>query len=58
MNNNNILCADNTIRLNHTKSVLKYKAGDEIKLTETNFLLISKKFFDGIESKYLQSGQT
>ncbi len=53
MHNNSILFADKTIRLNPTKSVLKYKAGDEIKLTEANFLLLSKAFFVEIEKKYL-----
>lgn len=53
MHNNNIMCADNTIKLNPTKSVLKYQAGDEIKLNEADFLLIFKAFFAEIESKYL-----
>ena len=53
VHNNNILCADNTIKLNPDKSVLKYKVGDEIKLNEAGFLLLSKAFLDEIESKYL-----
>jgi hypothetical protein len=53
MHNNNMMCADNTIKLNLTKSVLKYKVGDEIKLNEANFLLLSNTFFTEIENKYL-----
>ena len=53
MHNNNIMCADNTIKLNPAKSVLKYKVGDEIKLREADFLLIFKAFFAEIEGKYL-----
>ena len=53
MHNNNIMCADNTIKLNPAKSVLKYQTGDEIKLNEEDFLLISKAFFAEIENKYL-----
>ena len=53
MNNNNILCADNTIKLNPARSVLKYKTNDKIKLTEGEFLLLSKFFFAEIENKYL-----
>jgi hypothetical protein len=53
LHNNSIMCADNTIRLNPTKSVLKYQVGDEIKLNEADFLLIFKAFFAEIENKYL-----
>ncbi len=44
---------DQSIRLSPAKSVLKYQAGDEIKLNEAQFSLIFKAFFAGIESKYL-----
>ncbi len=52
MNNNNILSADNTIKVNPAKSVLKYKIGDRIKLNEADFLLIFNAFFAEIERKY------
>lgn len=47
------MCADKTIKFDPAKSVLKYKVGDEIKLNEEDFALISKAFFAEIESKYL-----
>jgi hypothetical protein len=53
MHNNNLMCADNTIRLNPAKSVLKYKVGDEIKLKEADFLKVFTAFFAEIENKYL-----
>jgi hypothetical protein len=37
----------------HKKSVLKYKIGDESKLSEKNFTLLSKAFIADIEKKYL-----
>ncbi len=53
LNNNNIVCADNTIKLNPATSVLKYKVGDEITLSEAEFLLLFKAFFAEIERKYV-----
>ncbi len=53
MENNNRMCADNTIKLNPAKSVLKYKVGDEIKLNEEGFSRLSNSFFSEIENKYL-----
>ena len=53
MMHNNIICTDNTIKLNPARSVLKYKTNDKIKLTEGEFLLLSKFFFAEIENKYL-----
>ena len=37
LHNNNIICADNTIKLNPAKSILKYREGDEIKLNKADF---------------------
>jgi len=53
MNNNNMMCADKTIKFDPAKSVLKYRIGDEIKLSEADFILLSSAFFAEIESKYL-----
>jgi len=56
MNNKGIFTADKTIKLNPSKSVLKYEVGDAIKLNEADFLLISEAFFSEVESRYLQEG--
>lgn len=53
MHNNKIMMADKTITLDPTKSILKHRIGDEIKLNEIDFLLLSKAFFAEIEKKYL-----
>jgi len=53
MNNNNRMCADKTIKFDPAKSVLKYRAGDEIKLNPADFIRLSSAFFAEIESKYL-----
>ena len=53
LNNNNTMCADSTIKLNPATSVLIYKVGDEITLSETEFLRIFKAFFAEIERKYV-----
>ena len=53
MNNNNTMCADKTIKFDPAKSVLKCRVGDEIKLNEADFILLSSGFFAEIESKYL-----
>jgi hypothetical protein len=54
LNNNNKLIAPykNTI-YDSSKSVLKHKIGDEIKLTEEQFSLLYKAFFTDIENKFL-----
>src|SRR6266478_4146954 len=45
MNNNNRMCADKMIKFDPAKSVLKYRVGDEIKLNEADFILLSSAFF-------------
>lgn len=41
------------IKLTPEKSVLKLKLGDEVKLTEADFVRLSKAFFTEMEKKYL-----
>jgi hypothetical protein len=53
MNNNDLMCADKTIKFDPAKSVLKYRVGDEIKLNEADFVRLAAAFFAEIESKYL-----
>lgn len=53
MYSNNRMGADKTIKFDSAKSVLKYRVGDEIKLSEADFILISSAFFAEIERKYL-----
>lgn len=53
MDNNNMMCADKTIKYDPAKSLLKYRIGDEIKLNATDFMRLSAAFFAEIESKYL-----
>jgi hypothetical protein len=53
MNDNGIMSADKTIKLDSANSVLKYQVGDEIKLNESDFVALSSAYFAEIESKYL-----
>lgn len=53
LENNNIMTADNSIKLRADNSVLKYEVGDEIKLSEAEFVALSTAFFEEIERKYL-----
>ena len=53
LNNNNIMCVDNIIKLNPATSVLKYEVGNEIQVSEAEFLRIFKAFFAEIERKYV-----
>jgi len=45
--------AGGSIKLPPEKSILKLKAGDNVKLSEDDFLRLSKAFFAEIEKKYL-----
>ena len=51
--NNNKMSSDKAIKLSPEKSVLKHQVGDEIKLTEADFLRLSEAFFAEIETKFL-----
>lgn len=53
LNSNHVMSADKTIKYDPAKAVLKYRIGDEIKLTEAGFVRLSEAFFAEIESKYL-----
>ena len=53
LTNNGKLVADKQIKLNPTKSVLGYKVGDEINLSEADFIRLSGAFFAEIEKKFL-----
>jgi hypothetical protein len=52
LNNDNVFTADNSIKLKPEKSVLKYQFGDEIKVTEEDFLRIRDAYFAEVESKF------
>lgn len=52
LNNGGVMAADKQIKLDPAKSALKYQVGDEIKLSEADFVLLSKAFFAEIETKY------
>jgi len=51
--NDGTMALDETIKVDPVKSVLKYRAGDKIKLNEADFILLSSGFFAEIEAKYL-----
>lgn len=53
LHNKNIMTADNSIKLSPASSVLKYQVGDEIKLSEANFVALSAAFFAELERKFL-----
>ncbi len=44
---------DKTIKLVPAKSVLGHAAGDEISLSETDFLALSAAYFDEIEKRFM-----
>lgn len=52
MNNDGVLIIDKSMKWNATQSVLKYKAGDTIKLNQSDFTALASEFFDEIEKKF------
>jgi hypothetical protein len=54
LQNGGEMLADSTIKMKPATSVLKYEVGDQIALTEEDFVAISKAFFAEIESKYVE----
>jgi hypothetical protein len=53
LQSNGVMSADKTIKYSPEKSILKLQIGDEIKLTESDFVLLFKAFFADIESKFV-----
>lgn len=53
LQNQGVMSADKTIKYNSAKSTLKLPIGDEIKLTESDFVLLSKAFFAEMKSKFV-----
>ena len=50
--NDGVLAADKTIRLDPEKSILGLEVGDEIKLTEADFRRLADGFLAEIENRY------
>lgn len=46
------MSADKSIKLDPARSILKYQVGEEIKLTQADFMRLAEAFFVEIESKY------
>jgi hypothetical protein len=46
------LAADKTVKLAPATSVLRHRVGDEIRLTEADFIRLSTAFFEDIERKF------
>jgi len=53
LHNHSIMGADTSIKLSPAMSVLKHQVGDEIKLSEADFVALSAAFFAEIERGYL-----
>lgn len=54
MNNHGVLQDDKTIKYEPAKSVLKYAIGDQIKLTEADFVRLAAAFLTEIETKFTE----
>ena len=52
LNNGGVMAADKQIKMDPDTSVLKYAVGDEIALSEADFVRLAKGFFAEIEQKY------
>jgi hypothetical protein len=52
LTNDNKLEADNTIKYNEAKSILKIKLGQAISLTAKDFVKLSDAYFDDIAKKF------
>jgi len=47
------MATDKTIKYTPAKSILKLQVGDEIKLTESDFVLLFRAFFTETETKFM-----
>lgn len=52
LQNHGVLAADNTIKLDPSKSVLGLHVGDEIRMSAADFQRLSDAFFDEVERKF------
>ena len=53
LQNHGVMSADKTIKYNPSKSILKLQIGEEIKLTESDFVRLFRAFFAEIETKFM-----
>lgn len=54
MENSGKMDEEKSIKYKPELSVLKYQIGDDIKLTQLDFVKLSNAFFDDLKSKYLE----
>ena len=52
LQNHGVLAADNTIKLDPSKSVLGLHVGDAIRMSAADFQRLSDAFFDEVERKF------
>lgn len=52
LNNGGVIAADKQIKMEPATTVLHYEVGDEIELSEADFVRLAKAFFAEIEQKY------
>ena len=53
LQNHGVMSGEKTLKYNPSKSILKIQVGDEIKLTESDFVLLFKAFFAEIETTFM-----
>jgi hypothetical protein len=57
LQNHSVMCTDKTnnkaIKYDPSKSVLKLQVGEQIKLTESDFIRLFRAFFAEIEAKFM-----
>jgi hypothetical protein len=50
------MLADSTIKLDPATSIMGYRVGDEIRVTEKDFLRLSAAYFAELEKRYSETG--